>query len=122
MKFKCCRYLLSGLAFFPDRVKCCNQVKIGPPLVSDLKNLSKKQIESAREKIINDCKNGIYPECCSDCEHFREDDWEYSGKISFLAFFHWRIVIAVASIALINLILKTNSRTKFYRLFTLLQI
>lgn len=89
MKFKCCRYLLSGLAFFPDRVKCCNQVKIGPQLVSDLKNLSKKQIESAREKIINDCKNGIYPECCADCEHFRKDDWEYSGKISFLAFFHW---------------------------------
>lgn len=43
-------------------------------------------------------------------------------KFLFLHSFIGCIVIAVASIALINLILKTNSRTKFYRLFTLLQI
>lgn len=89
MKFRCCKYLLSGLAFFPDRVKCCNQVKIGPPLVSDLKNLTAKKIESARKKIIEDCKNGIYPECCADCEYFVEGDWVYTGIIDYMAFFHW---------------------------------
>ena len=122
MKFKCCRYLLSGLAFFPDRVKCCNQVKIGPPLVSDLKNLFKKQIESAREKIINDCKNGIYPNAVPIASIFVKMIGNIREKFLFLHSFIGCIVIAVVSIALINLILKTNLRTKFYRLFTLLQI
>lgn len=73
-------------------IKTCNEINGGKIFYSVdeegvLPNCD--EIIKRRNKLIEDCKNGIYPENCMDCPNFIEKEWEDNSQITKLSIFHW---------------------------------
>ncbi len=92
MKFKCCSHILHSLCFMLMEIKTCNELHTGKIFYSyeeegkapDCDDMMKR-----RNQVIEDCKNGIYPERCMDCPQFVEAEWGENQQITKLSIFHW---------------------------------
>ncbi len=92
MKYKCCRFMQSGLNFHRNEIKFCNRLKnTGPVFPQDFNDLPAfiEKIRSMRDDIIKSCKSGIFDEACKHCECLEEKEWITSDKIEILEFNHW---------------------------------
>ena len=92
MKFKCCKHLLHSMTFMLKNIKTCNELNGGEIFYSYDKEKQPPDCDDMmrrRNQIIENCKKGIYPEVCSDCPQFVEDDWEDNQQITKLSLFHW---------------------------------
>ncbi len=91
MKYTCCQNLQSGLHFNFKDLRCCCSIQKGHAFIEDYKGkkINWKKLKEERKKIIEDCKQGIFPQGCIGCPELKEQDWDDSYKIDQLYLFHW---------------------------------
>jgi len=79
MKFKCCEWALSHLVINADDLTyCCASFD---KKLTFMENYHGEPVDidkylSDREKYIEKCKKGDYPEVCKDCPTLEERDWD----------------------------------------------
>lgn len=91
MKYKCCKFIQNGLNFTRTGVRFCNKLAAynAGNIVSYEKNFYKKFVDT-KKHIIENCKNGIVPEHCTNCIYLEDKDWDSEyNKINNLEIFHW---------------------------------
>lgn len=92
MKFRCCNHILHSINFMLKYIQTCNELHGGEIFYSadDEKNPPDcEEIMRRRNQLIENCKNGIYPERCKTCPQFIEQEWEDNQQITKLSIFHW---------------------------------
>ncbi len=88
-----CNYLENGLAFGDCRITCCDSLTKGPVFCdnfTDKEMFDWKVIQSKREQIIQQVRNGIIPEACKGCNELKKTNRHNNNKLNKLVIDNWR--------------------------------
>lgn len=91
MKYTSCYDLQAGIHFNFKDLRCCCSIQKGHAFIEDYKGkkIDWNYIRSERKKIIENCKNGIFPSGCIGCPKLEEKEWDENYKIEQIYIFHW---------------------------------
>lgn len=92
MKYTCCRHLLGGITFFFNEIRACCSNNRGITFEDGYngeKIFNVAKMKAYREKVIEDCKNGIIPERCKGCVELAEKEWSEKPLIDEIYLLHW---------------------------------
>lgn len=95
MFYKSCEILERGIHFYNDSISvCCHSSGVNDKYIFLVRYYNGEKIDwpkiiAYKNKLRDDCKNGIYLDACKNCSRLEERDWEDGDHINYLVISHW---------------------------------
>lgn len=92
MKYPCCKYILGGITFIYDDIRCCcsnNQGLIFETKYNGKHLFDVEKMQAYRKEVIESCKKGIVPYNCKNCVELKEQDWDEKPLIDNIFLNYW---------------------------------
>lgn len=95
MKYKSCKYLENGIAFFSNSIEvCCTSSNIGGGSIKLIENYNGEKInwaelEKKTTKLKEEAQKNILPKECKNCAYLIEKEWEQTNIFKEVLIGHW---------------------------------
>ena len=95
MKYKSCKYLENGIAFFSNSIEvCCTSSNIGGGSIKLIENYNGEQInweelELKTSNLRKEAQKNVLPKECKNCAYLIEKEWEQTNIFKEILIGHW---------------------------------